>query len=136
LSTARQSGADALVRARPPGRAFHLSLIFLFSALRLLFSALRLAAQDPFEIHIYEYEPTRLGEYSLEAHLNMNAQGTAERDGALLPTERQVHLTLEPTAGLSGNFALGFMFLNAWQPGYSPQFAGWRALPHMYAPGS
>jgi hypothetical protein len=28
------------------------------------------------------------------------------------------------------------MFLNAWAPGYSPQFAGWRLLPHMYAPGS
>jgi hypothetical protein len=104
--------------------------------LLLLCGALRLAAQDPFEIHIYEYEPMRRGEYSLEAHLNMNAQGTAERDGPLLPTGRQVHLTLEPTAGLSGNFALGFMFLNAWQPGYSPQFAGWRILPHMYAPES
>ena len=28
------------------------------------------------------------------------------------------------------------MFLNAWQPGYSPQFAGWRMLPHLYAPES
>jgi len=45
-------------------------------------------------------------------------------------------LTLEPTFGLSPNFALGFMFLNAWQPGYSPQFAGWRMLPHLYAPES
>lgn len=25
------------------------------------------------------------------------------------------------------------MFLNAWEPGYSPQFAGWRILPHIYA---
>jgi hypothetical protein len=38
--------------------------------------------------------------------------------------------------GLSPNFALGFMFLNVWQPGYSPQFAGWRLLPHLYAPES
>jgi hypothetical protein len=28
-------------------------------------STLRLAAQDPFEIHIYEYEPMRRGQYSL-----------------------------------------------------------------------
>jgi hypothetical protein len=27
-------------------------------------------AQDPFEIHIYEYEPLTRGEYSLEAQLN------------------------------------------------------------------
>jgi hypothetical protein len=37
---------------------------------------------------------------------------------------------------LSENFAVGFMFLNAWEPGYSPQFAGWRVLPHVYAPES
>src|SRR5271157_71319 len=90
----------------------------------LLACAWKAAAQDPFEIHIYEYEPMKLGEYSLEAHLNWVEQGTA------------THLTLEPTAGLSENFALGFMFLNAYGPGSNPQFAGWRVLPHMYAPES
>jgi len=105
-------------------------------ALALPFFAATLSAQDPFEIHIYEYEPLSLGEYSLEAHLNFLPQGTPLRDGTLLPTEHQTHLTLEPTFGLSKNFALGFMFLNAWEPGYSPQFAGWRVLPHFYAPDS
>ena len=104
--------------------------------LSLLCWASRMAAQDPFEIHIYEYEPLWRGQYSLEAHLNIVTQGTSLRDGALLPTEHQTHLTLEPTFGLSENFALGFMFLNAWEPGYSPQFAGWRVLPHVYAPES
>lgn len=93
-----------------------------------------LAAQDAFEIHVYEYEPMNRREYSLEGHLNLIAQGTPERDGMLLPTARQTHLTLEPTAGLSPNIALGFMFLSAWQPGYAPQFAGWRVLPHFYLP--
>jgi hypothetical protein len=102
----------------------------------LVFCAIRLAAQDPFEIHIYEYEPLSRGEYSLEAHLNFVTQGTGLRDGKLLPTEHQTHLTLEPTFGVSENLALGFMFLNAWEPGYSPQFAGWRVLPHFYAPES
>jgi hypothetical protein len=96
----------------------------------------RAVAQDPFEIHIYEYEPMSRGQYSLEAHLNTITQGTSLRDGILLPTEHQTHLTLEPTFGLSENFALGFMFLNAWEPGYTPQFAGWRMLPHLYAPES
>ena len=41
-------------------------------------------------------------------------------NGSLLPTTHQTHLTLEPTFGISENFALGFMFLNAWEPGYSP----------------
>jgi len=76
------------------------------------------------------------GEYSLEAHLNFNAQGRSESEGTLLPALHQTHLTLEPTVGLSDNFAIGFMFLNAWEPGNSPQFAGWRVLPHVYAPES
>ena len=78
----------------------------------------------------------RWREYSLEAHLNLVAQGTTVTQGTVLPTEHQMHLTLEPTAGFSENFALGFMFLSAWQPGSSPQFAGWRVLPHFYAPES
>ena len=93
-------------------------------------------AQDPFEIHIYEYEPLTRGEYSLEAHLNTSPQGTTSGEGTLLPTRNQTHLTLEPTFGFSEDFALGFMFLNAWEPGYAPQFAGWRVLPHFYAPES
>jgi len=107
-----------------------------FPLLALLCCAPELWAEDPFEIHIYEYEPLSWRDYSLEAHLNFVTQGTPQRDGAVLPTEHQTHLTLEPTIGLSQNFALGFMFLNAWEPGYSPQFAGWRVLPHFYAPDS
>jgi hypothetical protein len=102
----------------------------------LLFCAAAAYCQDPFEIHIYEYEPMTWREYSLEAHLNVTAQGTGKPDGTLIPTSGQTHLTLEPTVGLSENFAVGFMFLNAWEPGYSPQFAGWRVLPHLYAPES
>jgi hypothetical protein len=107
----------------------------------LMSAAWEAAAQDPFEIHIYEYEPMLRGEYSLEAHLNVTAQGNPARDSTLLPTDGQTHLTLEPTAGLSSSlaapaFALGFMFLSAWQPGYSPEFGGWRVLPHVYLPES
>ncbi len=102
----------------------------------LLSCASKAPAQDPFEIHIYEYEPLSWNEYSLEAHLNFEPQGTGARDGTLLPTQHQTHLTLEPTFGVSPEFAVGFMFLSAWQPGYSLQFAGWRVLPHFYAPES
>jgi hypothetical protein len=97
---------------------------------------LRLAAQDPFEIHVYEYEPLTHGEYSVEMHLNFDPQGAASRDGTLLPMRNQTHLTLEPTIGIAPEFAVGFMFLNAWEPGNAPQYAGWRVLPHFYAPES
>ena len=67
--------------------------------------------QDPFEIHIYEYEPMTRGQYSPEAHLNLDTQGTGSRDGTLLPSARKTHLTMESTFGISENFAIGFMFL-------------------------
>jgi hypothetical protein len=67
------------------------------------------SAQDPFEIHIYEYEPLSWRFYSLEAHLNFDPQANALRDGSLLSSHNQTHLTLEPTFGLSENFAVGFM---------------------------
>ncbi|HEY4361836.1 MAG TPA: hypothetical protein VGN17_12735 [Bryobacteraceae bacterium] len=95
---------------------------------RLLLLALASSAalaQDPFEIHVYEYEPMKLHQYSLEAHLNTDPQAANE-----------THLTLEPTFGLSREMAVGFMFLSGWQPGNSPQFGGWRVLPHLYAPES
>jgi hypothetical protein len=94
------------------------------------------AAQDAFEIHVYEYEPLTRGQYSFEAHLNVDLEGTREFDGSVFPTHHQAHLTLEPTIGLSPHFALGFMFLNAATPGHGAQFAGWRVLPHLYAPES
>jgi hypothetical protein len=93
-------------------------------------------AQDPFEIHVYEYEPLSWREYSLETHLNFDPQGATMRDATVLPMRDQTHVTLEPTIGFSDSFALGFMFLNAWEPGNSPEYAGWRVLPHFYAPES
>jgi len=92
----------------------------LISGLAAIFPA---HAQDPFEIHVYEYEPMTRGEYSLEAHLNLV-------DG------KGVHLTMEPTFGVSPNFAVGLMFLSGRDPGASLQFGGWRVLPHFYAPES
>ncbi len=102
----------------------------------LFFCATGLWAQDPFEIHIYEYEPIPWRAYSLELHLNFDPQGTTEGEGTLLPTRNQTHVTLEPTIGLADSFAMGFMVLSAWEPGNAPQYAGWRVLPHFYAPES
>src|ERR1039458_8119223 len=61
-------------------------------------------------------KPMSLGEYSLEAHLNFVTEGDAPWDGTPLPTQYQTHLSMEPTVGLSETFAIGFMFLSAWEP--------------------
>jgi len=56
----------------------------------------RALAQDPFEIHVYEYEPLAWHEYRLETHLNFDPQASVSRDGTLLPMRDQTHLALEP----------------------------------------
>src|SRR5262249_26052985 len=49
----------------------------------------------------------------------------------------QFHMTGELTAGVTDFSSLGFMLLGAHRPGSSvPEYAGWRLLPHLYAPKS
>jgi hypothetical protein len=102
----------------------------------LLFCATAAFAQDPFEIHVYEYEPLPRGAYTYEAHLNYDIRGTTVADGPVVPTQNQFHFTSEVTGGIGGPFAMGFMFLTARRPDHSLEYAGWRVLPHFYAPRS
>lgn len=92
-------------------------------------------AQDPFEIHVYEYEPLKPGQFTLEQHLNYWALGSKQSSGTLAPTNGQLHMTYELTGGITKEVSLGFMELNAVRPGGSGvEYAGWRLLPHFYAP--
>lgn len=93
-------------------------------------------AQDPFEIHVYEYETLKPGQFTLEQHLNYWAIGSKESDGTLAPTNDQLHMTYELTGAITDQISLGFMQLNAVLPGQGFEYAGWRVLPHFYAPPS
>jgi hypothetical protein len=93
-------------------------------------------AQDPFEIHVYEYEPLPVGAFTYESHLNYVLEGTRGFDGTVAPTRHQFHFTSEVTAGLGESFALGAMLLTAERPDHALEYAGWRVLPHVFAPKS
>ncbi len=93
-------------------------------------------AQDPFEIHVYEYETLLPGQFTLEQHLNYWAIGSKQFEGTLAPTNDQLHMTYELTGAIVDHVSLGFMQLNAVLPGTGFQYAGWRVLPHFYAPRS
>src|ERR1700681_3626881 len=84
-----------------------------------IFSALLLSAQDPFEIHIYEYETLKPGQFTLEQHLNYVGRGTKAYEGTVAPTNNQLHMTYELTAGVTSQFSIGAMQLNALRPGRS-----------------
>ncbi len=92
-------------------------------------------AQDPFEIHVYEYEQLPPGGFTLEGHFNFVGIGTKSFDGPVAPTEHQLHMTYEVTGGITDNVSVGFMLLTAVRPGGSGlEYAGWRVLPHIYIP--
>jgi hypothetical protein len=98
--------------------------------------AVPVCAQDPFEIHVYEYETLEPGQFTLEQHLNYWAIGSKVSDGPLAPTSDQLHMTYELTGAITDQISLGFMQLNAVLPGQGFEYAGWRVLPHFYAPES
>lgn len=100
-----------------------------------LFAAAALA-QDPFEIHVYEYETLHRGEFTFETHLNYVGKGTRVFDGPVAPFQDQLHMTFELTAGLSDYTSIGFMQLNGRRPGHPLEYGGWRVLPHFYVPRS
>jgi hypothetical protein len=93
-------------------------------------------AQDPFEIHVYEYETLKPGDFTFETHLNYIGKGTKMFDGPVAPFQDQFHATFELTAGLSDWASIGVMQLNARRPANGLEYAGWRVLPHFYVPRS
>jgi hypothetical protein len=93
-------------------------------------------AQDPFEIHVLEYEDMQPGEFTLETHANYVDRGATAYTGALAPAYNQFHLTFELTGALTGYASLGVMQLNGKVPGTALQNAGWRMVPHLYVPRS
>jgi hypothetical protein len=94
-------------------------------------------AQDPFEIHVYEYETLKPAQFTIEQHLNYWAVGSKQFDGTVAPTNDQLHMTYELTGGVTDQISLGFMELNGVRPdGPGLEYAGWRVLPHFYVPKS
>jgi hypothetical protein len=89
-----------------------------------------LHAQDPFEIHVLEYEELKPGQFTLENHTNYVGESGFAAGNDIL------HMTYELTAGVTDQFSLGVMQLNARRPGGPLESAGWRLVPHFYAPHS
>lgn len=93
-------------------------------------------AQDPFEIQVFEYEPMPLGVYTYEAHINYDLVSTTAYSGSVAPLQDQLHYSSEVTAGLGDAFRAGAVALTAFVPGHGVEYAGFRVLPHFYAPPS
>jgi hypothetical protein len=93
-------------------------------------------AQDPFEIHVLEYEDLQPGDLTIEVHTNFVGQGTTVMRGPAAATQDQAHVTFELTGAVVPEFSFGIMQLNERLPGGPPQSTGWRFVPHFYVPTS
>lgn len=107
----------------------------LFSTSALLTAGL-VFAQDPFEIHVLEYEDLRPGELTAEVHTNYVGQRTTVATSAAAATQDQAHVTFEFTGAVIPEFSFGLMQLNERLAGTPLQAQGWRLVPHFYAPES
>lgn len=83
------------------------------------------AAQDPFEIQVYEYDLVPVGKWNLETHLNRVAKGEMKD---------QNHLTFELTRGITQNFEMAGYIVTSSRPGVNGEFAGWRLRPRWKVP--
>lgn len=83
------------------------------------------AAQDAFEIQVYDSEVAPPGGTGIEVHLNHVAAGSRVRspDGEL-PTDRVTHLTFEPHVGITRWCEAGAYLQTALRPDSSFDYAG------------
>jgi hypothetical protein len=82
------------------------------------------AAQDRFEIQVYDSEVAGALEPGVELHLNYVASGSTAPSGPELPTNHVFHMTLEPHLGLFGWAEVGGYLQGALQPDGSFDYAG------------
>jgi hypothetical protein len=83
------------------------------------------AAQDAFEIQVYDSEIAAPGDVGVEVHLNYVAVGeSAMSSSGELPSDHVTHLTLEPHVGLARWCEAGAYFQTALRPDGSFDYAG------------
>jgi len=95
-----------------------------------------LVAQDAFEIAVYGAETAPRKAWELETHFNYIARGITAFDGPVAPSERQFHLAVELTRGLTEHWEVTAYLLSAYRPGPGVEYAGWRLRSRVRAPVS
>lgn len=72
----------------------------------------------------------------VELHSNFTIQGTKQTNDGTLPTNHQLHETLEITRGLTPWFETGFYLFTSAQAGYGYQWVGTHLRPRIAVPES
>jgi hypothetical protein len=105
--------------------------------LRLLLILLPLGqavAQNNYEIQVYGSDTVPGGATMVELHSNFTFQGTKQTLDGVLPTEHQLHETLEITHGLNDWSEVGFYIFTSAQSATGWQWVGSHIRPRVRVP--
>ena len=100
------------------------------------FFALPCWAQDNYEIQVYGSDIVAPHSTMFELHSNFTFQGSKTTEAGVLPTEHELHETLEITQGFTSWFETGFYIFTAVPDGRSWQWVGDHIRPRVRAPES
>jgi len=91
-------------------------------------------AQENYEIQVYPYETVEPGHTMIELHSNFTFQGSTTAQGGVLPTNHQLHETIEVTRGFNDWFEVGFYFFTSSARGQGVGWVGDHIRPRVRIP--
>jgi hypothetical protein len=100
----------------------------------LVFSSLKLRAQDNYEIQVYGSETVEKGKTMVELHSNYTISGSKTVTNGEFPTNHVEHETIEITHGWTTWFETGFYFFNSIGDAGRTAYVGSHVRPRVAAP--
>jgi hypothetical protein len=93
-------------------------------------------AQGNYEIQVYGADTVAPKNTMVEVHSNFTIEGQTQMIDGVLPTNHQLHETLEITQGINDWSEVGFYVFTSAQSGYGWQWVGDHIRPRVRAPNS
>ena len=114
------------------GLRIAMSIAFCLLAFAVL--PLNTAAQENYEIQVYPYETVEPRYTMVELHSNFTFQGSKSTDDGTLPTNHQLHETIEITHGFNDWFETGFYIFTSVKNGQGWDYVGSHIRPRVRVP--
>jgi len=106
------------------------------TVLLLVILSVPVAAQDDYEIQVYNSDLTEKGHTLFELHSNYTPVGNKQYSDKIFPSDKILHETLEITHGFSDIFELGVYFFNAIGNDGRSGYGGSHIRPRISVPKS
>src|SRR5262249_41508352 len=97
-------------------------------------SAPRSRGQDNYEIQVYPYQTVEPGHTMVELHINFTFQRSKTVEDGVLPTNHQLHETIEITHGFTDWFETGFYIFTSSKSGQGVNWVGDHIRPRFRIP--